>query len=56
MHPNQKIKFIDWYLKKDPPMLISADFECMIVPMQTVEYTKKKLFVSKPIAMGFNIV
>ena len=28
MHPNQKIKLNDWYLEKDPPLWIAADFEC----------------------------
>ena len=31
MHPNQKIKFKDWYKKIDPPMRMAADFECMNV-------------------------
>ena len=31
MHPNQKIKFKDWYMKIDPPMWMAADFECMNV-------------------------
>ena len=31
MHPNQKIKFNDWYMTIDPPMWIAADFECMNV-------------------------
>ena len=31
MHPNQKIKNNDWYMKTDPPMWIGADFECMNV-------------------------
>ena len=26
MHPNQKIKLNDWYMKTDPPMWIAADF------------------------------
>ena len=29
MHPNQNIKFNDWYMKIDPPMWIAADFEYM---------------------------
>ena len=31
MHPNRKIKFNNWYMKKNPPMWIAADFECMNV-------------------------
>ena len=30
---NQKIKTNDWYMKKDPPMWIAADFECMNFPI-----------------------
>ena len=33
MHPNQKTKFNDWYLKIDPPMWIAAGFECMNIPI-----------------------
>ena len=33
MHPNQKVKFIDWYLKKDPPIWIAADFESLNIPL-----------------------
>ena len=33
MRPNQKIKFNDWYMKKDPPRWIAADFECMNIPI-----------------------
>ena len=33
MQPNQKIKFIDWYMKKDQPMWFPANFECMIIPI-----------------------
>ena len=33
MQPNQKIKFIDWYMKIDPPMWIAADLECMNIPI-----------------------
>ena len=34
----------------------AADFECMNVPMQFVESKNEKLFVKKPIAIGYNIV
>ena len=39
MHPDRKIKFIEWYLKIDPPMLIAANFECMNVPLQSNDST-----------------
>ena len=85
MQPNQKIKFKDWYMKKDPPMWIAADLECMNVPNinndnvndndndnddnsknddnnnanvndQDNKGVTVKLFVSKPVAIGYNIV
>ena len=58
MHPNQKIKVIDWCLKIDPPMWIAADFECMNIPIIDNDNDKvtDKLFVSKPVAIGYNIV
>ena len=33
MHPNQKINFIEWFMKIDPPMWIASDFECMNIPI-----------------------
>ena len=50
MHPNQKIKFNDWYMKIDPPMWIAADFECMNVPINDNDNDNvtDKLFVNKP--------
>ena len=58
MHPNQKIKFNDWYMKIDPPMWIAADFECMNIPIIDNDNDKvtDKLFVNKPVAIGYNIV
>ena len=66
MHPNQKIKFNDWYLKIDPPKWMAADFECMNIPIKDNdndnvnvndnEYVIDKLFVNKPVAIGYNIV
>ena len=68
MHPNQKIKFNDWYMKIDPPMWIAADFECMNVPINDNNNDNvdandhdnngvtDKLFVNKPVAIGYNIV
>ena len=58
MHPNQKVKYNDWYMKIDPPMWIADDFECMNKPIidndnDTVTDT---LFVNKPVAIGYNIV
>ena len=57
MHPNQKIKFKDWYMKIDPPIWITADFECMNVPLESANENdcKEKLFVNKPIAIGYTI-
>ena len=58
MQPNQKIKFNDWYMKIDPPMWIAADFECMNFPINDNDnnIVTDKLFVNKPVAIGYNIV
>ena len=58
MHPNQKMKFNDWYMKIDPPMWIAADFECMNFPNNDNDNDNAtdKLFVNKPVAIGYNIV
>ena len=70
MQPNQRIKFNDWYMKIDPPMWIAADFECMNIPINNnnnnddnvsvIDHDNNgvtdKLFVNKPVAIGFNIV
>ena len=68
MQPNQKIKFNDWYVKIDPPMWIAADFECMNIPINDNNNdnvnvndhdnnsVSDKLFVNKPVAIGYNIV
>ena len=64
MHPNQKMKFSDWYMKIEPPMWIAADFECMNIPFNNNNNVNDhdnngvtdKLFVNKPIAIGYNIV
>ena len=34
MHPKQKTKLNDLYVKIDLPMWIAADFECMNVPLE----------------------
>ena len=57
MHPNQKTKFIDCYMKMDPPMWIAANFEYMKVPVYSTNNNfMDKLFVNKPVAIGFNVV
>ena len=58
MQPNQKIRFNDWYMKIDPPMWIAADFECMNIPINNNDHDNvtDKLFLSKPVAIGYNIV
>ena len=57
MHPNQKINFSDCYMKIDPPMWIAADFECMNIPVidNDNDNVTDKLFVNKPVAIGYNI-
>ena len=58
MHPKQKIKFTDWYLRIDPPMWSAADFECMNIPIidNDDDNVTDKLFENKPVAIGYNIV
>ena len=62
MQPNQKIKFNDWYMKKDPPMWIAADFECTNLPINDDNNdddnngVTDKLFINEPVAIGYNIV
>ena len=58
MHPNQKIKFNDWYMKIDPPMWMAADFECMNIPINDDDNNNvtDKLFANKPVALGYNRV
>ena len=58
MHPNQKIKFNDWYMKIDPPMWIAADFEGMNIPIidNDNDHVTDKLFISKPVVRVYNIV
>ena len=68
MQPNQKIKFNDWYMKTDPPMWLAADFECMNLPINDNNNNndnvndhdnnsvRDKLFINKPVAIGYNIV
>ena len=76
VHPNQKITFIDWYMKINPPMWIAADFECMNFPnndnnnnndddnnndnVNAIDHDNNgvtvRLFVSKPVAIDYNIV
>ena len=70
MHPNQKIKLNDWYMKIDPPMWIAAGFECMNIPINDNNNDNNnddddnndnvndhdKLFINKPLAIGYNIV
>ena len=70
MQPNQKIKFNDWYMKIDPPKWIAVDFECMNIPINNnnnnndnvnvIDHNNNgvtvKMFVNKPVAIGYNIV
>ena len=58
MHPNQKIKFNDWYMKIEPPLWIVADFECMNIPIidNDNDHVTEKLFINKPVSIGYKIV
>ena len=68
-HPNQKINVNYRYMKIDPPKWTAADFGWMIVLVSDNEHDNDtdnenndntndsvtdKLFVNKPIAIGFN--
>ena len=71
MYKNKTVKFNDWYMKKDPPMRMVVDFECINVLLEsTIKNDVRnvncmqslhndfmgQLFVSKPVAIGYNIV
>ena len=57
MHPNDMIKFNEFYRKIEPPMSIAADFDCMIVPVESInKHIIDKLFVNKPFELGYIIV
>ena len=45
-------------MKKDPPMWIAADFECMNISINDNDddNVTDKLFVNKPVAIDYNIV
>ena len=59
-----KIKINDWYIRIDPPRWMAADFECLNVlnndndniNVNGNDHVTDKLFVSKPVAIGYNIV
>ena len=54
MHLNEKIKFNDWYLKMDPPIWVTANFECMNEPLESnKDNFIDKLFVNKSVAVGY---
>ena len=66
LHPFQKIKIIEFYMKTDPPMWIAANSECMKVLIsyandkqslstQTVQYRNEKLLKNKPFATGCKV-
>ena len=41
-------------MKKDIPLWVASDFECKNIPLG--DQQQKKLFVSKPVAVGYNKV
>ena len=43
-------------MKIDPPMWMAADFECMNIPINHYDHVTEKLFISKPVAIGYNTV
>ena len=54
MNPNKKTKSNDWYMKIDPPIWITADFDCSNKPVNDPQ--RKTLFINKPVEVGYNIV
>ena len=70
IHLNQKMKFIDWYMKIDPPISMAADFECMKIPLNDndngndndnvnvndSDHDTDKLFVNNPVSIFYNVV
>ena len=57
MHPNQKVKFNDWYMKIYPQLWMATDFEWVNIPVKSNNNTfMDKLFVNKSVAIGYNIV
>ena len=57
MHPNQKIKIIEWYFKIESTMWMAADFECMnLLVASNNNKFMDKLFLNKPVALGYNVV
>ena len=44
-------------MKKDPPMRMAAEVECLKVPLHSKKSNfMDKLFVNKPVAIGYNTV
>ena len=37
-HPCQKMNFKEYYVKIDPPVWITADFECMHIPVDDYQF------------------
>ena len=57
MHPNQEIKFNDWYMKTDPPIRVTVNFEGRNVPLESPNENDslEEMFVKKPVKRGYNI-
>ena len=52
-HQNQKKKINDWYMKMDSPICITANSECMNVPLESANEndSTEMLFVNKPVSI-----
>ena len=50
--PNKSIEFIIWFVKKNSPKWIAADFEGRNPPVD--DRKRKIMFISKTIAVGYN--
>ena len=57
MHPNQRIKFTDWYMKRERQERRAAGFECINSRSYGSEdrSIQKPLIVTKRIAVGYII-
>ena len=57
MPVNTKVKVKAWFMKKDPPVWIAADFECMNIA--AVKFASdifmEKVFKNKPLALDYKI-
>ena len=53
LQPKQNLTFNDWFTKKDTPLWIAAGFECMNVPLESVNEndSMEVFFGNKPVSI-----